>query len=47
MISGREFVAALTRYRFDFFTGVPGSLVEVTPAEIRDRFRASLDASGL
>ena len=28
MISGRDFAAALTRYRFDFFTGVPCSLVE-------------------
>jgi phosphonopyruvate decarboxylase len=28
VISGREFAAALTRHRFDFFTGVPCSLVE-------------------
>ena len=28
MIAGRELAAALTRHRFDFFTGVPCSLVE-------------------
>jgi hypothetical protein len=28
VISGREFAAALTRYRFDFFTGVRCSLVK-------------------
>ena len=54
-VSGAEFAATLESRGFDFFSGVPCSLIEgliatlvpripYTPHQLRDRFRASAGA---